>query len=356
MQAVDSALKREMHRWLVWSRLLDQRLNQAFRAGKLMSMFHGTSGQEAADVGAALALQEHDAVVPHYRHKALHLMRGMDPDDLVAGAFGKKEGFGQGRTMTGSHMMGQRDKGLIPAQGGVGGAVATGTGAALAFRVLDERQAVLIWQGDGGANRGDVHESMNLASVMGLPAVFYFVNNGWGLSVPSDYSLSVERISDRAAAYDMPGVTIDGSDPVTVYETVSEALDRARRDRQPSLVEVMVRRAGPHSVNDPDLYRSEEERELDEDYDVVERFETSLVDEGVMTAAEAEQVWEDVRERIREAVDYADSCSEPDVDDLLSAVYADDRNADVSRSRGDVSGSHEGDVATRTDESTGGKA
>src|ERR1700736_3642478 len=134
---VDPATMLELHRWMVWDRVLDQKLNESFRAGKVMSMFHGASGQEAADVGAGLALADGDVLVPTYRGKAIFIMRGMDLRYFVAGAFGKKEGFGQGRSMTSSHMMGDRDKGLMPMMGALGGPVATAVGAALAFRVLD---------------------------------------------------------------------------------------------------------------------------------------------------------------------------------------------------------------------------
>lgn len=312
----------ELYRWMVWERLLDVKLNESFRAGKVMSMFHSASGQEAADIGAAFALEEGDAVVPAHRGKAIYLMRGMELRYLIAGSFGKKEGFGQGRSMTSSHMMGDREKGLIPMQGGVGGAVATGTGAALAFKLQGKRNAVLIFHGDGASNRGDVHESMNFASVLKLPAVFYVVNNGWALSVPSSYGLSVERLSDRATAYGMHGVTVDGSDPIEVHMAVSEALERARRDREPSVVEAKVRRAGPHSVNDPDLYRSDEAREADREYDPVLRYQASLVQQGLLGEEAVAETWREITAKIDDAIAFADSCSEPDLGDLLSGVYA----------------------------------
>lgn len=311
----------ELHRWMVWDRLLDVKLNEAFRAGKVMSMYHSASGQEAANVGAVLALQPDDVTVPYFRGKAVFLMRGLDLRYFVAGAFGKKEGFGQGRSMTSSHMMGDPSKGLLPMQGGVGGSVATATGAALAFKVQDRRSAVLAWIGDGASNRGDVHESMNLAAVLELPIVFLFLNNGWALSVASSYAIPVPRLSDRAAAYGMRGITVDGSDPVEVYLTVSEALGRARRDREPSVVEVVVRRAGPHSVNDPDLYRSEEERVADREYDPVRRYEAVLVEQGLLEPDAAVALWQEIEAEIVGAVAYADACSEPGLEDLLSGVY-----------------------------------
>ncbi|MCC6617596.1 MAG: thiamine pyrophosphate-dependent dehydrogenase E1 component subunit alpha [Chloroflexi bacterium] len=318
---VDTTTMLDLHRWMVWDRLLDTKLNNSFRAGKVMSMFHSASGQEAADVGAVLALQPGDALVPTYRGKAVFLMRGMDLKYLIAGSFGKKEGFGQGRSMTSSHAMGDRSKGLLPMQGGLGGAVANATGAALAFKVAKQPNAALCWSGDGASNRGDVHESMNLAAVLGLPAVFFFVNNGWSLSVPASYGVSVEHLSQRAASYGMRGITIDGTDPVEVYRTVGEALERARHDREPSVVEAMVRRGGAHSVNDPDSYRTDADRERDRVEDPVMKYQASLIGRGLLDDATAAALWKDIEVQIDEAIAYADACTEPGLEDLLAGVY-----------------------------------
>jgi len=318
---VDGTTMLELHRWMVWDRLLDQKLNEAFRAGMVMSMFHSASGQEAADVGAGLALRDGDAVVPTYRGKAMFLMRGMDLRYFVAGSFGKKEGFGSGRSMTSSHMMGDREHGLMPMMGALGGPVATAVGAALAFKVLDQPNASLAWHGDGGSNRGDVHESMNFAAALRLPVVFFFVNNGWAISVPSTYALSAENLADRAAGYGMEGVIVDGSDPVAVYLAVSAALERARTERIPSVVEAKVRRAGPHSVNDPDVYRSDEERDRDREYDPVHRYEARLVAEGLLAEDAAAQVWSSIEAEIDDAIAYAGTLSEPGLDDLMHGVY-----------------------------------
>jgi len=317
----DDATLLALHRWMVWERLLDEGLNASFRAGKVMSMFHSAGGQEAADVGAGLALADGDVLVPNYRGKAIFLMRGMDLRYLVAGAFGRKEGFGQGRSMTSSHMMGDRDKGLIPMMGAVGGPVATAVGAALAFRVLDQSNAALAWCGDGASNRGDVHESMNFAAALRLPVVFFFVNNGWAISVPASYGVSVDRLAGRAAAYGMEGVTVDGADPVAVYTAVSGALDVARSERWPSVVEATVRRAGPHSVNDPDTYRSDDDRAADRDYDPVHRYEARLVADGLLDEVAAAAVWAGIAAEVDDAIAYADGCSEPSLDDMLAGVY-----------------------------------
>jgi pyruvate dehydrogenase E1 component alpha subunit len=239
----------------------------------------------------------------------------------MAGIFGKKEGYGQGRCMVGSHMQSDPAHGLMPNPGSLGAASAVTTGAALAIKLQGRPNAVLCTQGDGASSRGDNHESMNFASVLKLPVVFFFINNGWGATTRTSDALSVPRISDRAAAYGMRGVTVDGFDPVDVYTAVSDALERARHDREPSIVEVLVRRCAPHNFADPDIYRSDEDRERDRLYDPVGAFEKRMLEQRLLTESEVSEVRREVGDQIEAAVAYADSCTEPELADMLAAVY-----------------------------------
>lgn len=162
---------------------------------------------------------------------------------------------------------------------------------------------------------------MNFASVLNLPAVFYFVNNGWAISVPSSYALSVEHISQRAAGYNMPGVTIDGRDVLKVYETVSEALERARQGGGPSLVEAMVDRWSAHSANDPDIYRTDEQRAAIRKIDPIKVYEAVLEVRGLLDHGKRHAVRQEVLEELDAAIEYAESCTEPGFEDLMFGVY-----------------------------------
>jgi len=311
----------EMYRWMVMERLFDQKVNELFRMGKIMSMFHPVLGQEAANIGAFYALHDGDAFFPPHRGKVVYLMRGMDLNYLMAGLFGKKEGFGQGHSPVGSHMCGDAPMGMLPASGGVGTSFNIGIGAALAKKLQHQTSAVLIPCGDGGSNRGDIHEGMNFASVLGLPAVFYFVNNGWSISVRSDFALSVEHISERAGGYSIPGITVDGHDVLKVHEAVSAAMERARDGEGPSLVEAMVDRWSAHSGNDPDIYRTDEERAKAREIDPLGEYEAVLEARGLANEAYRNSVRDEITAELDAAIDYAESGTEPDFEAMVSGVY-----------------------------------
>jgi 2-oxoisovalerate dehydrogenase E1 component alpha subunit len=311
----------ELYRWLVMERLFDEKIEILFRMGKIMSMFHSVLGQEAAFVGAYYALQEGDAFCPRSRGKVVYLMRGMNLRYFVAGLLGKNEGLGQGRTPAGSHMNGDISLGLLPTSGSVGTSVNTGVGAALAMKLKGEPKATLIINGDGGSNRGDIHEGMNFAAVLGLPAVFYFINNGWAISVRADDALSVERISERAAGYGIPGVTIDGRDVLKVYKTISEALNRARQGEGPMLVEAMVDRWSPHSANDPEIYRTDEERAEARKIDPIREYEIILEELGMLDKEKEQEIRREITTELDTAIDYAESGTEPDFNSMTYGVY-----------------------------------
>lgn len=311
----------ELYHWLVMERRFDERIDQLFRMGKIMSMFHPVLGQEAAYVGAYYALQQGDVFCPRSRGKVVFPMRGMPLNYLMAGMFGKSEGLGQGRTPAGSHMNGDPSIGLLPTAGSVGSSFNIGVGAALALKLQRRPHAALIITGDGGSNRGDVHEGMNFAAVFNLPAIFYFINNGWAISVSAEYALSVEHISQRASGYGIPGVTVDGRDVLAVHEAVSSGLERARQGGGPMVVEAMVDRWSAHSANDPDIYRTDEERAKLREIDPIRNYERLLEEKGLLDEGKKQQVREEVAAALDEAVAYADAGSEPGFSHMTYGVY-----------------------------------
>jgi TPP-dependent pyruvate/acetoin dehydrogenase alpha subunit len=311
----------ELYYWLLMDRLLDLKANELFRMGKLMSMYHSALGQETVDIGAGYALQDGDAFLPSHRGKGIYILRGIDLKFFMAGMFGKKEGFGQGRIPVGSHMCGDPSIGLVPIQGAIGSPFTAGVGAALALKLQHKPNAVLSFLGDGGSSRGDVHEGMNFAGVQKLPLVIMIINNGWSLSVRSEYAIPVEQISIRAAGYGFSGVTIDGRDVLKVYKTTSEALEKARRGDGPTLIEAMVDRWTAHSANDPDIYRTDEEREEAKKIDPIREYEKVLEGKKLLNEEKKEDIRNQIIAQIDEAVAYADSCSEPGYEELIYGVY-----------------------------------
>jgi TPP-dependent pyruvate/acetoin dehydrogenase alpha subunit len=314
-----------VYRSMVWDQVLDKRSNALFRMGKLMSMFHGASGQEATNVAAGYALQDGDCWIPSHRGKSIYLIRGMDLRSFVAGSMGKKEGVGQGRSMVGSHMLGDPSLGLLPIGGSVGSPSTQAAGAALAFKLQNKPAAALVVCGDGGANRGDVHEAMNFAGALGLGVVFLFINNGWSLSVPASVGLSVDSLASRAAGYGMEGISLDGGDFFAIYDALWNGLRAAREQRTPILIESRVNRSGAHSVNDPDLVRTAEQKARDGDGLPIQRFTGTLMDRGLLDAEAIDRTLDEVEDEMAEAIAYAESCSEPGYDELVLGVYDETR-------------------------------
>jgi TPP-dependent pyruvate/acetoin dehydrogenase alpha subunit len=315
----------ELYHWLLMDRMLDLKANELFRMGKLMSMYHSALGQEAVNMGAGYALQEGDAFLPSHRGKGIYIMRGMDLKYFMAGMFGKKEGLGQGRVPVGSHMTGDPTIGLVPIQGAIGSPFTAGVGAALALKLQHKPNAVLSFLGDGGSSRGDVHEGMNFAGTQKLPLVIMLINNGWSLSVRSEYAIPVEHISIRAAGYGFPGVTIDGRDVLKVYKTTVDALEKAKQGEGPTLIEAMVDRWTAHSANDPDIYRTDEEREAAKTIDPIREYEKVLEGEKLLSEKKKEEIRSQIAAQIDEAVAYADNCSEPGLEELMYSVYKEDK-------------------------------
>jgi len=311
----------ELYRWLIMERYLDLKADELFRMGKLMSMYHSALGQESVNIGAAFALQDGDAFLPFHRGKAIYILRGMDLNFFMAGMLGKKEGFGQGRVPVGSHMCGDPSIGMVPMQGAIGSPFTAGVGAALALKLQHKPNACLFFLGDGGSSRGDVHEGMNFAAVENLPLVIVLINNGWSLSVRSEFAIPVENLSVRAAGYGFEGVTIDGRDVLKVHEIVSKALEKARQGGGPTLVETMVDRWTAHSANDPDIYRTDEEREEAKKIDPILEYEKVLEGKKILDEVKKEEIQAEITKLIDDAVSFADSCSEPGYEELMYGVY-----------------------------------
>jgi TPP-dependent pyruvate/acetoin dehydrogenase alpha subunit len=205
--------------------------------------------------------------------------------------------------------------------GAIGTHFNTGVGAALAKKLQHQTSAVLLFCGDGGSNRGDIHEGMNFASVFKLPIVFFFVNNGWSISVKANFALSVENISERAAGYGMPGVTIDGRDVLKVHEAVAEALERARRGEGPMVVEARVDRWTAHSANDPDIYRTDDDRAEARQIDPIAEYESVLEGNGLLSDGDKESIRDEIKTMLDKAIAYAEGCTEPDYASMVSGVY-----------------------------------
>jgi pyruvate dehydrogenase E1 component alpha subunit len=238
---------------------------------------------------------------------------------MMAELLAKQTGYCRGRG--GSMHIADVETGNLGANGIVAGGIPIAAGAALAQKMKGLDNVVVSFFGDGATNEGAFHEALNLAAVWELPVIFVCENNKYGMSNSTEKSMKIENISERGAAYGIPGVTVDGNDVDEVYEAAKGAVDRARAGQGPTLIECLTYRHKGHSKSDKNLYRTKEEIEQWKTKDPIGRFETKLVDAGTMTQAEVDEVSETVRNSVRTAIQDASNAPDSDPGELLSSVY-----------------------------------
>jgi pyruvate dehydrogenase E1 component alpha subunit len=311
---------RGMLRAMLMIREFDQRALALYREGVMRGTTHPYIGMEAVAVGACAALRPADRITSTHRGHGHCLAKGGDPRLMMAELLGKATGYCKGKG--GSMHIADVDAGILGANGIVGGGIGLAAGAALASQLAGRDDVCLCFFGDGALNQGVLHESANLAAIWKLPVVFVCENNQYAMSARADRFTSVADPAVRASAYGFPGVTCDGMDVLAVYQTVSDAVARARSGGGPSLVVCVTYRFFGHHVGDPLNYRDTAEVDAWRQRDPIERFARTLAGRGVLTAAEAERERAEVAKAIDEAVAFAKSSPEPDVGTLMEDVYA----------------------------------
>ena len=311
----------QMYRWMVLDRVFEEKTVALLKLGKLVGFHHPNIGQEAVDVGTCYGLRKDDTIMPTHRGKGKYLMKGVDIKIMMAGMFGRKNGCGKGRGPA-SHS-GDNSIGLLAGTGLIGSGIPISTGAALAMKLQKKDSVAIHFFGDGASNRGDFHESLNIAGAMKLPVVYVCDNNCYAMSVPATCSMAIEDIAIRAAGYGFPGVVVDGNDLLAVYQATQQAINRARKGDGPTLIECKTYRWLGHNFNDPELYRKAEEKEVWKQKCPVKRFEESLKGRGLLDEAKVKDVYRGVNDEIEEAVRFAEASPLPSPEDTLLDVYAD---------------------------------
>jgi 2-oxoisovalerate dehydrogenase E1 component len=306
---------------MVRIRRFDERTVELFNQGLVKGTAHSYVGQEAVAGGACAALEEGDYIVGNHRGHGHCIAKGARVDRMMAELMGKVDGYCRG--LGGSMHIAALDRNILGCNGIVAAGLPIGTGAALAARLRGTDRVVVTFFGDGGANQGVVHESLNLAAVWKLPVVFLCENNQYALSTASARTTAGESIAARAAAYAIPGVRLDGNDVQAVHEAVRAAVARARAGQGPSLVEAVTYRWGGHSMraNLPD-YRTKEEERAWMERDPVARLAHHLTEERGLTPLRLKELQEAVEVELDRAVAFAMASPEPTVDLLESSVLA----------------------------------
>jgi len=301
-------------------RAFEEKAEQLYTMGKVHGTMHLSIGMEASAVGAIAALRPDDLILSTHRGHGHCIAKGADLNLMVAEFMGKANGYCRGRG--GSMHIADVAGGNLGANGVVGGGIASAMGVGLGLKMQKREQIILCFFGDGAANLGPFHESMNMTAIWKLPVVYVCENNQYAMSCSVRRAFAIEHISDRAAAYGMPGETVDGNDLMAVYEAVSRAVKRARAGDGPSLVENVTYRWRGHSKSDVNRYRTKEEIEAWKQKCPIKRFRVRLIEEGVLTEEEAEQVQQEACAAIDAAVTFAEASPEPALETIEEGVYA----------------------------------
>ncbi|ADC48352.1 branched-chain alpha-keto acid dehydrogenase E1 [Alkalihalophilus pseudofirmus OF4] len=312
----------EMYETMLLARKIDERMWLLNRAGKIPFVI-SCQGQEAAQVGAAFALdREKDYILPYYRDMGVVLTFGMTATDLMLSGFAKAEDPNSGGRQMPGHF-GQKKNRIVTGSSPVTTQVPHAVGIALAGKMQGEDFVTFTTFGEGSSNQGDFHEGANFAGVHKLPVVLMCENNKYAISVPIEKQLACEKVSDRAIGYGMPGVTVDGNDPLAVYAAVKEAADRGRRGEGPSLIETVSYRLTPHSSDDDDrAYRSREEVEEAKKLDSIITFAEYLREVGLLTDQSLEEMEKRVAKIVNDATEYAENAPYADPESAMKHVYA----------------------------------
>jgi 2-oxoisovalerate dehydrogenase E1 component alpha subunit len=313
---------RELFRFMLLARTLDERMWLLNRAGKAPFVI-SCQGHEAAQVGAAFALTRgKDFTLPYYRGLASVLVMGMTATEVMLALFARAADPSSGGRQMPAHYGSRRLK-IVTQSSPVGTQIAHAAGIGLAERIKGGDAVVWTSFGEGTTSQGDFHEALNLAAVHQLPAIFQCENNEYAISVPQKLQMAVASVADRAAAYGMPGITVDGTDVLAMYEVTRRAVERARRGDGPTLIEARVVRMTAHSSDDNDrTYRPSSEIKHLRRHDPIARFAAYLHEHDVLSAAEEQALRQAVTAEVDAATDAAEQAPLPDPETLYDHVYA----------------------------------
>jgi len=309
------------YRKMVEIRKFETKVVELFADGMIPGFVHSYIGEEAVAVGACSNLNDDDYITSTHRGHGHLIAKGGHMDKMMAELFGKETGYCKGKG--GSMHIADVDLGILGANGIVGGGFPIAAGAGLSAKMRGTNQVAVCFFGDGASNQTTFHEGINLASIWDLPVVFVCENNMYGISLSQKEHQHIKDISDRATAYGIPGVTVDGNDVIAVYEAVKEAVKRARQGEGPTLIECKTYRHRGHFEGDPTVYRSEEEVEQWKKKDPIKRFRKKLLELGTVTEDELNSIDEEVDKMVEEAVEYAKKGKFPEPEKAVEDVYTD---------------------------------
>lgn len=299
-------------------RFFENQVHRTFGKGEIPGFVHLYAGEEAVATGVMSQLDEDDYITSTHRGHGHAIAKGCDVNGMMAEVMGRKDGLGGGKG--GSMHVADIDKGMLGANGIVGGGFGLANGAGISIRNQGKENVAICFFGDGAANEGTFHEGLNLASILDLPVVFVCENNQFGEGTAHKYASASETVAERAPAYNMPGEQVDGQDVEAVYKTIKKAIKRAKAGEGPSLVECDTYRNYGHFEGDEQKYKSPDDRNADRD-PIVE-FRKKVISNKWLAAEEADKIESDAEKKIKDAVKFAEDSPLPDEDSLYVDVFA----------------------------------
>ncbi|MEC3609544.1 thiamine pyrophosphate-dependent dehydrogenase E1 component subunit alpha [Bacillus glycinifermentans] len=321
---MEAALTKEKAEWMYQKMLeirkFEDKVHELFAQGILPGFVHLYAGEEAVAVGVCAHLNDKDSITSTHRGHGHCIAKGCDIKGMMAEIYGKATGLCKGKG--GSMHIADFDKGMLGANGIVGGGFPLACGAALTAKYKGEKNVSVCFFGDGANNQGTFHEGINLAAIWKLPVIFVAENNGYGEATPFSYASSCTAIADRAAGYGIPGVQVDGKDVMAVYQAAEEAVKRAKNGEGPTLIECITYRNYGHFEGDAQRYKTSEEKlEHQEEKDAISTFRRELLTSQKLTEEELDRIETSVAEAVEEAVEFSEKSPYPDQAELLTDVY-----------------------------------
>ena len=315
-------MEKEQAHWIYKTmneiRFFEEKVHKIFSDGRIPGFVHLYVGEEAVATGAMSQLNDDDYITSTHRGHGHAIAKGCDLNGMMAEIMGKRDGLGHGKG--GSMHVAEIDKGMLGANGIVSGGFGLAIGASISIINQGKDNVAVCFFGDGAANEGNFHEGLNFASILDLPVLFICENNQFAEGTTHDYASASETIAERAAAYNMPGVRVDGMDVVEVYKATQEAVERAKKGEGPTLIECDTYRKYGHFEGDEQKVKSPDDRNADKNATV--EFRKRAIEENWLTEKEADEIEKAAEQAVEDAVKFAEESELPDEDSLYKDVFA----------------------------------
>lgn len=315
-------MEKEQARWIYKTmneiRFFEEKVHKIFNDGRIPGFVHLYVGEEAVATGVMSQLNDDDYITSTHRGHGHAIAKGCDLNGMMAEIMGKRDGLGHGKG--GSMHVAEIDKGMLGANGIVSGGFGLAIGASISIINQGKDNVAVCFFGDGAANEGNFHEGLNFASILDLPVLFICENNQFAEGTTHDYASASETIAERAAAYNMPGVRVDGMDVVEVYKATQEAVERAKNGEGPTLIECDTYRKYGHFEGDEQKVKSPDDRNADKNATV--EFRKRAIEENWLTEKEADEIEKAAEQAVEDAVKFAEESELPDEDSLYKDVFA----------------------------------